>query len=609
MANTYISLPAIISVSIVGPVVVSGTVAVSNFPATQPISAVSLPLPTGASTSLLQLAGNASLVSIDSKLNAPLSVIGPLTNTELRATPVPVSGTVTSNQGTSPWVTNLTQIGGAAFALGQQLAAASLPVVLTAAQLATLTPLSTVAVTQSTSPWVVSGTVAATQSGTWNINNISGTISLPTGASTLAEQQSQTALLNTINGHLDVNLSTRLAEATFTSRINTLGQKTMANSTPVVLASDQTVIPVSQSGSWTVSATQGTSPWVTNLTQVGGASFALGQQLAAAALPIVLTAAQLATLTPLTTVAVTQSTSPWVISGTVLVSNLPTTVDTNYGTVGASTLRSAAQIGNSTGAAAFNAGTTTAQTLRVVLPTDQTAIPVTQSTSPWVVGQATASSLNAQVVGNVANAATDSGNPVKAGGKVNTTAPTYTDGQRADLQQDTTGSLYVNPVSRKASYSSTSTFVIAATATDIFTLTGSASKTVLLKSISISGINTNNSNVSVVLLKRSTANSGGTSTTPTVVPHDSNNPAGTAVIRSYTANPTTGTLVGNIAAVYIFFPLLGSTNVSQQFVYDVTQGVQPLTLRGTSEVYSINLQGATITGTTTISVRFTWSEE
>jgi hypothetical protein len=43
---------------------------------------------------------------------------------------------------------------------GQALAAASLPVVLTAAQLSTLTPLSTVAVTQSTSPWVSSCTAA-----------------------------------------------------------------------------------------------------------------------------------------------------------------------------------------------------------------------------------------------------------------------------------------------------------------------------------------------------------------------------------------------------------------------------------------------------------------
>jgi hypothetical protein len=34
----------------------------------------------------------------------------------------------------------------------------------------------------------VTGTVAATQSGTWDINNISGTVSLPTGAATSAKQ-------------------------------------------------------------------------------------------------------------------------------------------------------------------------------------------------------------------------------------------------------------------------------------------------------------------------------------------------------------------------------------------------------------------------------------
>lgn len=45
------------------------------------------------------------------------------------------------------------------------------------------------AVTQPVSGSVtVSGTVAATQSGTWNINDISGTVSLPTGAATAAKQ-------------------------------------------------------------------------------------------------------------------------------------------------------------------------------------------------------------------------------------------------------------------------------------------------------------------------------------------------------------------------------------------------------------------------------------
>jgi hypothetical protein len=52
--------------------------------------------------------------------------------------------------------------------------------------------------------------------------------------------------------------------------------------------------------------------------------------------------------------------------GNVGVTNLPTTVDVNYGTVGNSTIRTAAEIGNNLGQADFNAGATGAQTLRVV---------------------------------------------------------------------------------------------------------------------------------------------------------------------------------------------------------------------------------------------------
>lgn len=42
----------------------------------------------------------------------------------------------------------------------------------------------------------------------------------------------------------ETTLLTRLSETTFTGRINTFGQKSMANSTPVVLASNQSAIPV-----------------------------------------------------------------------------------------------------------------------------------------------------------------------------------------------------------------------------------------------------------------------------------------------------------------------------------------------------------------------------
>jgi len=70
----------------------------------------------------------------------------------------------------------------------------------------------------------------------------------------------------------EATLATRLAEATFTARVNTLGQKTAATSTPVVLASDQTAVPVSG----TVTANIGTSGSLAlNATLTGGTAKAV----------------------------------------------------------------------------------------------------------------------------------------------------------------------------------------------------------------------------------------------------------------------------------------------------------------------------------------------
>jgi hypothetical protein len=56
---------------------------------------------------------------------------------------------------------------------------------------------------------------------------------------------------------------------------------------------------------------------------------------------------------------------------------------------------------------------------------------------------APASDASFVVAGGVAAAATDSGNPVKTGGKYNSTLPVYTNGQRGDTQIDARGSARV----------------------------------------------------------------------------------------------------------------------------------------------------------------------
>ena len=113
-----------------------------------PVSAASLPLPTGAATATLQTTGNNTLSNIDTKLGGTLSVNVGLTDAQLRASAVPISFTR-----------------------------------------------------------LASGTdsVSAVQSGTWNITNISGTVSLPTGAAT---ESTLAALNNKFNTNSFSNINT-----------------------------------------------------------------------------------------------------------------------------------------------------------------------------------------------------------------------------------------------------------------------------------------------------------------------------------------------------------------------------------------------------------------
>jgi hypothetical protein len=184
----------------------TGAVKTDGSATTQPVSAASLPLPSGASTSALQGTGNTSLASIDTKTPALVTgrvpvdgsgvtqpVSGSVSVSNFPATqavsasslPLPTGAATSALQGTAN--TSLASIDTKTPALGQALAAASVPVVLTASQITTLTPPTTVATTQSgtwtvqpgntanTTPWLVT---SRTQDGAGNsvTSNLVGTL-------------------------------------------------------------------------------------------------------------------------------------------------------------------------------------------------------------------------------------------------------------------------------------------------------------------------------------------------------------------------------------------------------------------------------------------------
>lgn len=402
----------------------------------------------------------------------------------------PVSGTVTALQGTSPWVVS-----------------------------------GSVTATQGTSPWVVSGTVAATQSGTWNINNISGTISLPTGAATEATlAKLPLTQASTTSGQSGVLMQGAVTTAAPTYTTGQTDPLSLTTAGALRVDGSATTQPVSG----TVTANQGGAPWSFNQTQVNGVAVSTGNGVAGTGVQRVTIASDNTAFT----VNAAQS-GTWTTGRTWTLASGTDSVTNNMSQVGGSAIT----LGQKT----------MANSLPVTLASDQSALLVT----------------------------TVPGNPTVA------------------------------------TYSASANFTVAALlATDIFTILGSGTKTIQVRRITVSGINTANTNALINIIKRSTADSGGTSTVLTNVPQDSNNAAATATVRSYTVNPTLGTAVGTVDSQYIFFPALASSNVSnvREFDYGVFRD-QAIYLRGTSEQLVVNAGGVTLGGTTLVSIKVEWTEE
>lgn len=160
-----------------------------------------------------------------------------------------------------------------------------------------------------------------------------------------------------------------------------------------------------------------------------------------------------------------------------------------------------------------------------------------------------------------------------------------------------------------ATYSaSTVDLASAASATDIFTIIGSASKTVFVKRIKISATATGASVTNIFLIKRSTADTGGTSTAPTAVPHDSSSAAAGAVLAAYTANPTTGTPVGTLRIEKLPISTPASASIPDSLLWDFgTLAQGGIALRGVTQQLAVNLNSTTITGSA-FSIWIEWTE-
>ncbi len=178
---------------------------------------------------------------------------------------------------------------------------------------------------------------------------------------------------------------------------------------------------------------------------------------------------------------------------------------------------------------------------------------------------------------------------------------------------DSSGNLLVSNTPRdgiKATYSACASGLVAvATPTDIFTISGSSTKTIRITRLGLSATQNTSSVRDVFIIKRSSANSGGTATNPAAVPHDSGSAAATAVVTAYTANPSLGNTVGTIRAMKVDIEATNLVGASDHVELRFGEGPsQCVILRGTAESLCVNLNSIT-SSNSSFDIYVEWSEE
>lgn len=146
---------------------------------------------------------------------------------------------------------------------------------------------------------------------------------------------------------------------------------------------------------------------------------------------------------------------------------------------------------------------------------------------------------------------------------------------------------------------------------DAACLVGSATKIVYVTSVNVSGIKTTAQSAVMNLVKRTAANTGGTSTAATVGKMDSTSAAATAVLNGYTVVPTSGAGVTLLSSVIQFSAgTVGAGIAPQTFSFNPQNSLsQPVVLRGVAQSFCVNFPNAFTTDGPALDVGFSWTEQ
>lgn len=178
------------------------------------------------------------------------------------------------------------------------------------------------------------------------------------------------------------------------------------------------------------------------------------------------------------------------------------------------------------------------------------------------------------------------------------------------------GTATITSAARYITYSASYTAITtAASATDFLTLTGSATKTIYLRTIECGGVSTAAGTSTIALAKRSTADSGGTALTPSstvggqLVPMDSGDAAASATVVAYSANPTTGTLVGLVRSGKLNTGVTATGTAGLLTWNFGPENAKVATLRGTAQVLALTGLGSSLAAGAVLTCNITWIEQ
>lgn len=169
-----------------------------------------------------------------------------------------------------------------------------------------------------------------------------------------------------------------------------------------------------------------------------------------------------------------------------------------------------------------------------------------------------------------------------------------------------------SPIGSTATYRVTlADFAPAATATDILTISGSATKIIKITHIQVTADATGAEHIDLYLYKRTAANTGGTIVNPPVVKYDSLSDAQTAIVNSYTANPSALGAGILIAGDHYQVPAAtGNSFFAPPWKEDFgIRNNQPIILRGASELFTFNFAGHVVPAGLNFYISVEWTEE